>query len=133
MIKTVLLAAMTMQNAYAGDITVTVKRAPETCAPLLVAVFDSKETFLDEPAYKDKAQAARGAVVRFTGIPGGVYAVSAFCDNNGNGDIDKASFGKPIEPHGMSRNAKGHMGPPRFEDAAFIVGDDQITVPLILR
>ncbi|GFO55858.1 hypothetical protein GMSM_28650 [Geomonas sp. Red276] len=52
-------------------------------------------------------------------LPRGVYAVAAYQDLNGNGEMDRSIFGWPVEPVGASRGARGRMGPPRFQDAAF--------------
>jgi uncharacterized protein (DUF2141 family) len=45
--------------------------------------------------------------------------VSAFHDENSNGKMDTNFVGKPREGVGASNNAKGHFGPPKFDDAAF--------------
>lgn len=45
-------------------------------------------------------------------------AVSAFLDSNGNGSLDKNSFGIPTEAYGFSNNPKRGFGPPRFEEVA---------------
>ena len=132
MIKAVVLAQLMIPVAHGGEIIVTIKSAPEICAPLMVGVFD-KESFLGVPIYKERAESAAGAVVRFSAVSAGAYAVSAYCDNNRNGELDKGIFGRPIEPIGMSRNAKGRMGPPCFEDAAVVVGADPVDISLTLR
>ena len=56
---------------------------------------------------------------KFTGIRPGKYAVSVFHDENSNGKLDANFMGIPKEGVGASNNAKGHFGPPMFEDAAF--------------
>lgn len=63
------------------------------------------------------------AVARFTGVPAGRYAVSAYQDVNRDGRLTFGGMmGAPVEPWGYSRGARGVMGPPRFEDAAMRVG-----------
>ena len=52
-------------------------------------------------------------------ISSGVYAVSVFHDENSNGNLDFTWYGKPDEGLGSSRNAKGFLGPPSFDDAKF--------------
>lgn len=59
------------------------------------------------------------AVCEFAGIAPGRYAVSAFHDENSNGKMDTNLIGMPKEGVGASNDAKGHMGPPKFRDAAF--------------
>lgn len=55
----------------------------------------------------------------FEKIPLGTYAVSAYHDSNGNGELDTNWLGIPKEGVGASNNAKGSMGPPKFDDAKF--------------
>lgn len=55
----------------------------------------------------------------FTDVKPGVYAISAFHDENQNNDLDRNFLGIPKEDWCTSRNAKGIMGPPKFADAKF--------------
>ena|ERR1700761_6851359 len=59
------------------------------------------------------------AVCEFSGIAPGTYAVSVFHDENSNGKLDTNFMGIPREGVGASNGARGHLGPPKFEDAAF--------------
>lgn len=69
------------------------------------------------------ANADGTAVARFTGVPAGRYAVSAFQDVNRDGRLNFGGMmGAPVEPWGYSRGARGVMGPPRFSDAVTTVG-----------
>jgi uncharacterized protein (DUF2141 family) len=61
----------------------------------------------------------REAVCEFTGIAPGKYAVSVFHDENSNGKLDTNLMGIPREGVGASNGARGHFGPPKFDDAAF--------------
>ena len=61
----------------------------------------------------------RRAVCQFTGLSPGTYAVSVFHDENSNGKVDTKFMGIPREGVGASNNAKGHLGPPKFDAAAF--------------
>ncbi len=59
------------------------------------------------------------AVVIFKGLPPGSWAALAYHDEDGNGQLRKNFIGMPKEGMGASRNARGRMGPPSFEDASF--------------
>jgi uncharacterized protein (DUF2141 family) len=59
------------------------------------------------------------AVCEFSGVVPGRYAVSVFHDENSNGKMDTNFMGIPREGVGASNNARGHFGPPKFDDAAF--------------
>lgn len=53
-------------------------------------------------------------------LPEGKYALSAFLDENDDGELSTNFFGVPDEPFGFSNNARGSFGPPDFEQAAFL-------------
>ena len=87
------------------------------------ALFASASDF---PKHADKAIArtksgiTQGhAVCEFPAVAPGRYAVSAYHDENSNGKMDTNFVGMPREGVGASNNARGHFGPPKFEDAAF--------------
>ncbi|MNT83012.1 hypothetical protein D3C72_2228260 [compost metagenome] len=52
-------------------------------------------------------------------------------DENNNGKLDKNFIGMPKEPVACSNNAKGFMGPPKYEDAKFIItADTKMTIKM---
>ena len=53
------------------------------------------------------------------GLPAGRYAIKAFHDIDGDGQMSSNPFGMPTEPFAFSNNAKGAMGPATWADAAF--------------
>jgi uncharacterized protein (DUF2141 family) len=59
------------------------------------------------------------AVCEFPDLSPGTYAVSTYHDENGNGKLDTNFIGKPKEGTGASNDAKGSMGPPKFDGAKF--------------
>ncbi len=90
-----------------------------------VALYNTEESFLKTPAKSRIVKITnRKAVVIFKNIPQGVYAVSAFHDENENKKMDTKIFGIPKESIGISNNAKGFFGPPKFKDAKFTVNKD---------
>jgi uncharacterized protein (DUF2141 family) len=84
----------------------------------------------ERAAAKARKSIAGGAArVEFPGLAPGAYAVAVYHDENGNGKMDANFLGIPKEPTGASNDAKGKMGPPKFEDARFALdGDKTITV-----
>jgi uncharacterized protein (DUF2141 family) len=68
----------------------------------------------------------------FTNLETGTYAVSLFHDANDNKKLDKNWLGIPKEGIGASNNARGTFGPPKFDDAKFILDkpDQAITISL---
>jgi uncharacterized protein (DUF2141 family) len=59
------------------------------------------------------------AVCVFKSVPKGVYAISAFHDQNNNGKLDTNFIGLPTEDYCASRDARNTFGPPSFADARF--------------
>jgi uncharacterized protein (DUF2141 family) len=68
----------------------------------------------------------------FRDMPAGRYAVAAYQDVNGDGELGKIPPGIPTEPYGFS-NDVGRWAPPSFEKAQFEVGGDRTTVVIRLR
>lgn len=73
------------------------------------------------------------AVIVFDELPHGTYAVSAYHDENGNGEFDRNVFGLPLEGYGFSRDAPVLFGPPDFADAAVELRDDKRTIVVTIR
>ncbi len=89
---------------------------------MMVAVYDSKATFLGDQVVKGiitPVTRAGQMTIRIGDLPFGTYAISIFHDVNGNGKLDTNFLGIPKEPYGFSNNAKGHFGPPHYDKARF--------------
>jgi uncharacterized protein (DUF2141 family) len=87
------------------------------------AIYSSADGF---PKKSDKALAHamssisdRHAVCDFPSLNAGTYAISVFHDENSNGKLDTNFMGIPREGVGASNNAKGRLGSPKFDAAAF--------------
>ena len=75
--------------------------------------------------------AAAGSLrVVFADVAPGAYAVAAFHDADGDGELAQNFLGMPVEGYGFSNGAVGFMGPPSFEAAAVTVdeGDAPVSV-----
>jgi uncharacterized protein (DUF2141 family) len=73
------------------------------------------------------------ASCEFQGIATGTYAVSVFHDENSNGRLDTNFLGIPREGVGASNDAKGHMGPPKFNAAAFQFAGGRISLKITIH
>ncbi len=71
------------------------------------------------------------ALVSFTNLPEGKYAVSYFHDANSNMKLDSGKYG-PTEGYGFSNNAKGFMNAPDFSKTLFLLNSD-VTLSLKTR
>jgi uncharacterized protein (DUF2141 family) len=90
---------------------------------VMCALYSSSEGFPKKSekaiAHANSPSSDKRAVCEFLGIAPGTYAVSVFHDENSNGKLDTNFMGIPREGVGASNGAKGHFGPPKFDDAAF--------------
>ena len=66
-------------------------------------------------------------------LPPGQYAVNAFHDENGNGELDTNLFGIPTEGYGFANDPRTTFGPPDFEDAAVNVRDASELAVMTMR
>jgi uncharacterized protein (DUF2141 family) len=70
--------------------------------------------------------------VIFKNVAPGKYAVRLFHDENENKVLDKGIFGFPKESWGVSNDAKGGFGPPKYEDMIFVVDKDK-TISIVMN
>jgi len=97
----------------------------------MFSLYSSEETFLKESSRSLVADidSEGRAVFAIEDLEAGVYAVSVLHDVNGNGKVDTNFLGIPKEPLGMSNNAKGRFGPPKWKDSKFeFTGDLTIKI-----
>ena len=89
---------------------------------IAIAVYRDADSFRrNENPVVSRMVARTGPVttVTLSDLPPGRYAVAAFHDTDGNGELTLWPFGLPKEAYGFSRNARGRFGPPSFAAAAF--------------
>lgn len=114
-------------------VTINFKGMKSDKGSLYVAVYNTEYSFLKKPLKGTIAKVVdKKTTITLKDIPAGVYAVSAFHDTNDNKKMDTNFFGIPKEPIGISNNAKGFMGPPKYKDAKFIVNKD-ITLSITVK
>ena len=89
---------------------------------LYIALYNSEASFLKKPLKGTVVKVIdKKATVVLNDIAIGTYAVSAFHDENDNKKMDTNFFGIPKEPIGISNDATGFMGPPKYKNAKFEV------------
>jgi uncharacterized protein (DUF2141 family) len=69
----------------------------------------------------------------FPGVAPGTFAVSVFHDENSNDKLDRNLLGMPKEGVGVSNNATGHFGPPKFDDMAFHYQGGRLDLKITVR
>jgi uncharacterized protein (DUF2141 family) len=109
-------------DAY--NIVVQVATFRNTKGALVCRLFPDGRGFPNKATYVQQTSVPIGAATgtcSFTRIKGGVYAVALFHDENGNGKLDTNFIGIPSEGVGVSNNATGSFGPPKWDDAKFLL------------
>ena len=122
-----LSAAPALAQSNDSKIVLTFETGART-GTVMVALFDSAAAY-DGASGRPVAATAvpasgRAVVATFENLPAGDYAVKAFHDVNGDGEMNTNPFGMPIEPFAFSNNAVGNMGPARWDRARFSVSGE---------
>jgi uncharacterized protein (DUF2141 family) len=88
----------------------------------------------DRPVTQFAADPQGDSSVRTTlALPPGRYAIALFQDVKGTGKLETNLFGVPSVPYGFSNDAKGKIGRPGFDAAAFDVGTAPKSLTITLR
>lgn len=109
-------------GAGAADLTITVDGVASADGRVMVALYNSADTFRGKPYRALVAPASAGAVtLEVKDLPAGDYAFAAYHDANHNGKLDLNAVGMPVEDYAFSNNAMGKRGPASYDDARFQV------------
>ncbi|MBV8660409.1 MAG: DUF2141 domain-containing protein [Burkholderiales bacterium] len=104
--------------AHAADLTIDIGGLKNAKGRVLVAAYSRAEDFLKRPVGTAAVDARPGKVrAVIANLPAGDYALSAFQDENGSGELATNPVGMPIEPYGFGNDAVGQFGPPSFEQS----------------
>lgn len=128
-----LFNALIAGTAQAATVAVTLDTPKPGKGEYFIAVYGSAETFpRGEPAHATRTRVTGEQQRIRIDVPAGRYAVAVYQDLNDNEQLDSNLVGVPSEPFGFSRNARGSMGPPEFDAAAFEVrgGQRQLAIRL---
>lgn len=116
-------------------LTLKVKNIGETIGQMCIAIYGSEDDYKDN---KNQIWADCISVSSTTfeyiieDLPKGRYMISIFHDLDSNEELNTNWIGMPKEPFGFSKDAKGKMGPPKFENASFELNEDlETTIHLI--
>lgn len=112
------------KKTYALKVTITNLSSNE--GTILFGVYKNKATFLKKTFKSDVLKIENNtATVVVKNLPEGEYAVSYVHDENDNKKMDTNFIGIPSEDYGCSNNATGFMGPPKYEDAKFLLKENK--------
>ena len=117
------LASMVGTGTFAAELTIDVNAVRSGDGRIYLAVHGpaTRDTFPSGEAVVEGLRApARAGTMRFVvqDLAPGRYALSAFHDENDNGELDTNLLGIPSEGYGFGNDASAAFGPPSFEAAA---------------
>jgi uncharacterized protein (DUF2141 family) len=119
-----------------GNLKVVVNNIEGKSGQVGFYLFNSADAF---PNHTEKAllsgfvkTAGTSVEYTFTNIAAGTYAVYVFHDEDSDKKLDTNFIGMPKEGVGVSNNAKGHFGPPKYNDAKFEFNKAEQTITITL-
>lgn len=122
-------------SGHAATLHVTVEGVQTSPKPVRVLLFTDPDTFPDEeqPFRAHAVEATHGvAVVEFTDLSPGTYAIMAYHDENADNRLNRTLGMWPSEGYGLSRNPL-LLGPPTFQDAAFELPSHRLSLTIVLQ
>lgn len=124
-------------DAATNSITVPLRGLRNNAGQVGCLLFASGNGFPSSPERAVVRQfvpiASKSATCVFENIASGSYAIAAIHDENGNGKLDQNFLAIPTEGYGASRDARGTMGPPKWEDAVFRYAGGAVQVPVVIH
>jgi uncharacterized protein (DUF2141 family) len=100
---------------------------------VMVAVCSERSFLKEHCEYNAQVKATPGEDLVVLEVPPGTYAVQAYHDEDGNGEVTMNALGLPIEGIGFSNDAPFRFSAPSYRDAAFKVGPMGGRIRLNLR
>jgi uncharacterized protein (DUF2141 family) len=134
-----LLAAQpALSEEFMGLLTVEIAGLKDATGDVYIAVYDSDSNWLSDETVLEKkvviADTLDGEMVRTElQLPLGDYALSAFYDKDGDGELDTNFIGIPREPIALSNNAVAQFGAPDYADAVFSLGAEPLIQRILMR
>ncbi len=120
---TILVFSCAIGFAQNNSLTVNITGINSIKGDIYVYLYTSEEGFPIEISKANRLKKTKVITKRMTvyfkNLKPGTYAVSVYQDIDTNGKINQNFLGIPKEPVGVSNNAEGFMGPPKYEDAKF--------------
>ncbi len=128
-----LASILTASPLWAADLDIALANVKKDTGNILLALYNSKDTFRDTPFRAMSIAAESGVmVINLQDLPAGNYAVMLFQDLDGDEKLNTNLFGLPTEPWGGSLGGKSVFGPPDWKATQFELKDPgtQITIKL---
>ena len=121
------------QEQNGQEITVVIENLKSNKGHIYISLYNNEASFLGKGFKSTISRIENNScTIKFENVPNGIYAISFFHDENENKKMDSNFLGIPKEDYGCSNNARGFMGPPKWEDAKFEINNTSITQTITL-
>tara|TARA_B100000212_G_scaffold189821_1_gene143112 strand:- start:20 stop:445 length:426 start_codon:yes stop_codon:yes gene_type:complete len=120
---------------FAGEVRIQVSNIEEKRGTIHYGVYNNPKLFPDERGkilggFEEVSRVIKDGLL-IDDLEESNYAIAIFHDKNSNNKFD-TFFSIPKEKFGFSKNARVFLGPPKFEDASFFVGQNS-TVEIMIE
>jgi uncharacterized protein (DUF2141 family) len=128
-------AALFAAPAAAADLDLRFSGIETPTGAIMAVVFASEADYAAGKPARAVLVPATGATAAklVAGLPPGRYAVKAFHDIDGNGEMAVNPFGQPVEPFAFSNNAVANMGPATWAAAAFDLAAEGTIQTIVIK
>ena len=137
--KAFLLGAALLAGSQVNSATLTVviSSFSSEVGVLNIGIYDNQNDWLGSSTVQKRSLTVRehnvgGVVITSFEVEPGEYAISVHHDDNDSGKMDTNFIGIPKEPTGLSNGAVPKFGPPKYKDATFLVGNEDLEMPIKL-
>ena len=129
------LAAPALTPAAAADLDLRFTGIEAPTGAIMAVVFASEADYTaGKPVRAVMIPVKDGAAAQVVaGLAPGRYAIKAFHDIDGNGQMGVNPFGQPVEPFAFSNDAPGNMGPASWSAAAFDLADAGTVQTIVIK
>ena len=130
-------ALLAVSQVSAATLTVVISDIRSDIGVLNIGVYDNKNDWLGSSTVQKRSlqvleNSVGGVVTTSFEVEPGEYAISVHHDDNDNGKMDTNFIGIPKEPTGLSNGAVPKFGPPKYKNAAFRVGEEDLQMRIKL-
>lgn len=124
-------------QAFQNRLTINVQGLKAAKGRVCYSLFSSSAGFPMSANQAIRAECiaanSNSSAIAFGNLTPGTYAVAVFHDMNNDGQLNKNTFGIPMEGFGFSQNPGIVSGPPKFRDAAIFVAGSGNAININLK
>ena len=122
---------------YRGDLTIEINGLDDQTGNVCLTLFDGSRGFPSDAQRAVKAECMAISElpfqITFDDLAYGSYAVAAYHDSNADAQLNQGVLGIPTEGFAFSNDAPVNMGPASFQDAVFVLSQQNANIQMQMR